>query len=166
MTQFYRLQPAIPANNLAKAWDVDDDSLSLGDWPQGNTSWAELEFEYPLDTHIIHTLRTIAITIPLRDALTASDLTGFHVGTKPCKLTIASWAENPDEIRASLQPLYCLIITGTAMIDDFGLGTGRTRTPYISRAAADLIATIDPTIWEMSRLLEVDETGWPIGLVR
>lgn len=143
---FYALRPEVPANAMDEIY-ANDPRV-----PRRTVS-ARMEFEYPLRSEIITSLRTYAVTDELAEAMNEAGLTGYRLG--PCTTSIAPWVEDPDAI-GELPPLNCLDIWGIPLEHDLALRAKDGRL-IVSQRAYDLICDRNPSLIEFSN--RVDEHG-------
>ncbi|TQM29854.1 hypothetical protein [Nocardia bhagyanarayanae] len=141
---FYLLRPDVPADFGEVVYD---DSVT----PRRVVS-AHFEFAYPVERELMKSYSgAYAVTKPLADALAESDLNGSEFG--PVTTSISSLVEDPEDF--DIPPLFGLIITGRAFVDDFGI-KGRSKLIASQRAAEFLFAR-DEILREYSSRL--DENG-------
>ncbi|MFT4395533.1 hypothetical protein ACLTEW_11425 [Gordonia lacunae] len=143
---FYVLSPEVPANAMDEVF-ADDPRVPR------RTVAARMEFEYPLRSEIIASLRTYAVTEELAEAMNEAGLTGYRLG--PCTTSIAPWVEDPDAI-GELPPLLCLDIWGIPLEHDLAL-RAKDGQIIVSQRAYDLICSRDPSLIKSSD--QVDEHG-------
>lgn len=143
---FYVLSPEVPANATDEVF-ADDPRVPR------RTVAARMEFEYPLRSEIIASLRTYAVTEELAEAINEAGLTGYRLG--PCTTSIAPWVEDPDAI-GELPSLLCLDIWGIPLEHDLAL-RAKDGQLIVSQRAYDLICSRDPSLIKSSD--QVDEHG-------
>ncbi|TQM29855.1 hypothetical protein [Nocardia bhagyanarayanae] len=140
---FYLINPEVPADFGQVSRDSSYD-------PPRVVS-AHFEFYYPVDSELITSYSgAYAVTKPLADALTESDLTGYEFG--PVTTSISALVEDPDRI--IIPPLTGLVITGRAFSDDFGI-QGRSKL-IASERAAEFLWNRDARIRDGANKLDKD----------
>ncbi|MFD6393579.1 hypothetical protein [Nocardia sp. NPDC060259] len=120
---FYLVTPDVPADFGEVVYDDSYD-------PPRVVS-AHFEFSYPVERELMKSYSgAYAVTKPLADALAQSGLNGYEFG--PVTTSISSLVEDPEGF--VIPPLFGLIITGRAFVDDFGI-QGHSKLIGSERAA-------------------------------
>ncbi|WP_216917512.1 hypothetical protein [Nocardia noduli] len=108
--KFYETNPECPAGFGGVEWDGRFD-------PPRQIS-AHLTFAVPVRAELITSYgAAFAVTEPLAEALSKTDLTGFEFGP----VTSSLKPDIEDDSLFEVPPLRGLIITGKAFADDFGI---------------------------------------------
>ncbi|WP_431971566.1 hypothetical protein [Nocardia sp. bgisy134] len=140
---FYLIDPEIPADFGQVSRDSSYD-------PPRVVS-AHFEFHHPVDGELITSYSgAYAVTKPLADALAESELTGYEFG--PVTASISALVEDPGGL--VIPPLFGLIITGRAFIDDFGV-QGHSNL-IASERAAEFLWNRDARLRDWANRLDRD----------
>ncbi len=140
---FFRLRPPAPIRLLTATWDRTHN-------PPRATS-GHVALEYPVTSDIVVTRNLYAVTQELRDALAASDLTGFEFG--PLAVTRSHHLVAGDLAGAPV--LHTLVLTGRACRSD--LAPWRCDSLALSRRAARFFWKHDPSLLAFTTTLDIIE---------
>ena len=137
---FFRLRPPAPIRLLAASWDKTHN-------PPRATS-GHVALEYPVTSDIVVSRSLYAVTDEMRDALLASELTGFEFG--PLAVTRSHHLVS----QGGAEPaLHTLVLTGRACRSD--IAPWRCDSLALSRRAARFFWRHDPALLAFTTALDV-----------
>ncbi|MGU3291151.1 hypothetical protein [Williamsia sp. M5A3_1d] len=140
----FRLRPPAPIRLLTASWDRTHNP------PRALSG--HVAIEYPITTAVVASRNLYAVTDDLRDALEASDLTGFTFGA------LASTRDRHllthcDTALTTTPRLHTLVLTGRACCAD--IAPWRCDSLALSRAAATFLWRHDPSLLAFTHVLDL-----------